>query len=34
MLGLPLLDKNKFPKGIEITNEKVEELGIVRDKFH
>lgn len=29
-----MLDKNKYPKGIEITKEEVEELGIVRDKFH
>jgi hypothetical protein len=29
-----MLDKNEYPKGIKITKEKVEELGIIRDEFH
>ena len=29
-----MLDENKYPKGIKITKEEVEELGIVHDKFH
>jgi transposase len=29
-----MLDKNEYPKGIKITKEEVEELGIIRDEFH
>ena len=29
-----VLDKNEYPKGIKITKEEVEELGIIRDEFH
>lgn len=29
-----ILDKNEYPKGIKITKEEVEELGIIRDEFH
>jgi Rhodopirellula transposase DDE domain len=29
-----MLDENEYPKGIKITKEEVEELGIVHDKFH
>ena len=29
-----MLDKNAYPKGIKITKEEVEELGIIHDKFH
>ena len=28
-----MLDENEYPKGIKITKEEVEELGIVHDKF-
>ena len=29
-----MLDKNEYPKGIKITKEEIEELGIIRDEFH
>lgn len=29
-----ILDKNEYPKGIKITKEEVQELGIIRDEFH
>jgi transposase len=29
-----MLDRNEYPKGIKITKEEVEELGIIRDEFH
>ena len=29
-----MLDKNEYPKGIKITKEEVEGLGIIRDEFH
>jgi hypothetical protein len=29
-----VLDKNEYPKGIKITKEEVEGLGIIRDEFH
>ena len=29
-----VLDENEYPKGIKITKEEVEELGIIRDEFH
>ena len=29
-----MLDENEYPKGIKITKEEVEELGIIHDKFH
>ena len=29
-----MLDKNEYPKGIKITKEEVEELGIIREMFH
>lgn len=29
-----MLDENEYPKGIKITKEEVEELGIIRDEFH
>ena len=29
-----MLDENEYPKGIKITKEEVEELGIIYDKFH
>jgi len=29
-----MLDRNEYPKGIKITKEEVEELGIIREEFH
>jgi len=29
-----MLDKNEYPKGIKITKEEIEELGIIHDEFH
>jgi hypothetical protein len=29
-----MLDENEYPKGIKITKEEIEELGIIRDEFH
>jgi len=29
-----MLDENEYPKGIKITKEEVEELGVIHDKFH
>ncbi|MDQ1251036.1 MAG: hypothetical protein QG646_105, partial [Euryarchaeota archaeon] len=29
-----MLDKNEYPKGIKITKDEIEELGIIRDEFH